>query len=66
MTSVSPVDPAVSIYPLPMSARRARFEARNARRHRLKLPKGHPYRSLPIWIPYKLAIIISRSQYQPS
>lgn len=64
MTLIRPVDPAVSIYPLPMSARRARFEARNARRHRLRLPKGHPYRSLPTWLPYKLAILISRSQNQ--
>ena len=64
MTSVRPVDPAVSIYPLPMSARRARFEAKNARRHRLTLPKGHPYRSLPVWVPYTLAILISRSENQ--
>ncbi len=38
-----------------MSARLARHEARNTRRLNVRLPKGHPYRMLPVWIPYPLA-----------
>ncbi len=42
-----------------MSAKRAQFEARNARRQRLTLPKGHPYRRLPVWVPYGLAKLLA-------
>lgn len=58
MSMLQPFDPAVSNYPLPMSAKRARFEAKNARRQGLLLPKGHPYRWLPTWTPYGLARFI--------
>lgn len=61
-TNLRPYDPAISNFPLPMSAKRARFEARNARRQRLLLPKGHPYRWLPIWVPYGIARFVSRSE----
>jgi len=60
MGELRPSDPAVSQYPLPMSAKRAQFEARNARRQHLSLPKGHPYRRLPPWMPYGLAKTLSR------
>lgn len=46
--------PAIE-YHRPMSARLARHEARNTRRLNVRLPKGHPYRMLPVWIPYPLA-----------
>lgn len=61
MQKVTPVDPVVSIYPQPMSARRARFEGKRARRQGIKLPIGHPYRSLPLWLPYFIAIRLARS-----
>ncbi len=54
-----PVDPVVSNYPLPMSARRARFEARRAKRNRLMLPKGHPFSGVPTWFPYSLARLLN-------
>lgn len=54
----NPVDPEVSRFPLPMSARRARFEAQRAHSHHLKLPKGHPYALVPRWTPYPLAQLI--------
>lgn len=53
-----PLDPDVSRYPLPMSARRARFEAQRAHSHRFRLPKGHPYALVPRWIPYPIAQLI--------
>jgi len=61
VTDLRPVDPLVSRYPLPLSAERARREAMQARRNRLKLPKGHPYRWLPTWVPYGLARTLSGS-----
>ena len=61
MDDVRPVDPLVSRYPLPLSAERARHEAHQARRKGLKLPKGHPYRWLPTFVPYGTARILARS-----
>ncbi len=61
MDEVRPVDPLVSRYPLPLSAERARHEAIQARRKGLKLPKGHPYRWLPTFVPYGMARLLSRS-----
>jgi len=61
MDDVRPIDPLVSRYPMPLSAERARHEASQARRHGLRLPKGHPYRSLPLWVPYEVARVLSRS-----
>ncbi|HWJ72942.1 MAG TPA: hypothetical protein VNX29_07235 [Kaistia sp.] len=60
MDELRPFDPAVSQFPLPMSAKRAQFEARNARRQRLHLPKGHPYRRVPVWMPYGVAKILCK------
>ncbi len=60
MSDLRPYDPSVSQYPLPMSAKRAQFEARNARRQRLVLPKGHPYRRVPVWMPYSVAKALTR------
>jgi hypothetical protein len=56
-----PADPIVSLYPLPLSPERARDEAKRARRLRKKLPLGHPYRNLPLWVPYWLGRILNRS-----
>jgi hypothetical protein len=56
-----PYDPIVSLYPLPLSPERARDEAKRARRLGKKLPLGHPYRGLPLWLPYGLARLINRS-----
>lgn len=61
-TGLRPVDPGLSQFPLPMSARRARHEARQARRLRLELPLGHPYRNIPTWMPYGLARIVGHLQ----
>jgi len=61
VNDLRPIDPLVSRYPLPLSAERARREAMQARRNRLKLPKGHPYRWLPTWVPYGLARTLSGS-----
>ena len=60
MSDLRPYDPAVSQYPLPMSSKRAQFEARNARRLRVQLPKGHPYRRIPAWLPYSVARVMAR------
>lgn len=54
----SPFDPDISRYPQPMSARRARFEAKRAQTHRLRLPKGHPYALAPTWTPYVIAQLV--------
>jgi len=56
-----PHDPIVSVYPLPLAAQEARDEARKARRLRKRLPPGHPYRRLPLWMPYGLARLIAGS-----
>lgn len=61
LADLRPIDPLVSRYPQPLSAERARFEAQQARRKAVRLPKGHPYRSLPTWFPYGLARILARS-----
>jgi hypothetical protein len=61
MDEVRPIDPLVSRYPMPLSAERARYEALQARRKGLKLPKGHPYRWLPTFVPYGAARLLSRS-----
>lgn len=61
VVAVRPIDPLVSRYPLPLSAQRAKHEASQARRNHVALPKGHPYRWLPLWVPYGLARFISRS-----
>lgn len=63
MRELRPIDPLISNYPLPMSARRARFEAKRAHRRRLNLPKGHPYYRVPWWLPYRLAVIIARLRF---
>ncbi len=60
-STIVPSDPIVSIYPQPMDARRAREETVRARRLRKKLPPGHPYRNLPLWVPYWLARLINNS-----
>ncbi|SHG90894.1 hypothetical protein SAMN02745157_5049 [Kaistia soli DSM 19436] len=56
-----PSDPIVSVYPLPMDAKRAKDEAVRARRLGKRLPVGHPYRRLPLWVPYWLARLINNS-----
>lgn len=56
-----PDDPIVSVYPLPLDGTRARDEAARARRLGKKLPVGHPYRRLPLWVPYGLGRLINRS-----
>ncbi len=61
MAEVRPVDPLVSRYPLPLSVERARHEAIQARRKGLRLPKGHPYRWLPTFVPYGVARLLSGS-----
>ncbi len=53
--SPKPVRPDISRFPLPMSARRARFEAERAALCGWRLPPGHPYALLPRWVPYPLA-----------
>ncbi len=58
---IIPSDPIVSIYPQPMDAERAREETVRARRLGKKLPLGHPYRRLPLWVPYWLARLINNS-----
>jgi hypothetical protein len=55
MSDVRPFDPLLSDYPLPLSERRAKWEARRARASDLKLPNGHPYAVLPAWVPYARA-----------
>lgn len=52
---VTPIDPWISRYPLPMSARRAKFERKRAQAIGVRLPRGHPYRILPSWVPYFIA-----------
>lgn len=52
---LQPVNPEVSRFPQPMSARRARFEAERAWQCGWNLPAGHPYALLPRWVPYLLA-----------
>ena len=59
--AIVPTDPIVSIYPQPMDAMRAREETVRARRLGKKLPPGHPYRRLPLWVPYWLARLINNS-----
>ncbi|MBZ9937945.1 hypothetical protein LB518_16715 [Mesorhizobium sp. BR1-1-16] len=59
--ALTPSDPIVSIYPLPMDAKRAKDETVRARRLGKKLPFGHPYRRLPLWVPYWLARLINNS-----
>ncbi|HWJ72955.1 MAG TPA: hypothetical protein VNX29_07305 [Kaistia sp.] len=59
--TLTPSDPIVSIYPLPMDAKRAKDETVRARRLGKKLPVGHPYRRLPLWVPYWLARLINNS-----
>lgn len=54
----APVNPEVSRFPQPMSARRARFEAQRAHSNRLRLPKGHPYALMPRWCPYPVAQLV--------
>jgi len=44
----------------PVSARRARHEARRARALNHPLSIRHPYESLPTWVPYTLAKLIAR------
>ncbi|SHO67695.1 hypothetical protein SAMN02745172_04376 [Pseudoxanthobacter soli DSM 19599] len=39
----------------PLSARRARHEARQAGYSGKRLPAGHPYAVLPTWMPYFIA-----------
>lgn len=39
----------------PLSARRARHEARQAGYSGKRLPAGHPYAVLPTWTPYFIA-----------
>lgn len=58
---LEPTDPIVSVYPLPLDVKRARDEANRARRLGKKLPIGHPYRGLPLWLPYWLARLINGS-----
>jgi hypothetical protein len=57
---VAPVNQMVSDYPLPMSTRRARYEAERARYHRWELPRGHPYYFVHPAVPYVPAFLISR------
>lgn len=59
--SIMPTDPIVSIYPQPMDVKRAKDETVRARRLGKKLPVGHPYRRLPLWVPYWLARLINNS-----
>ncbi len=65
MNEIKPADPVASNYPLPLSPRRARFEARRARRQRVQLPKGHPYHRVPSWVPFPLAVMIARMLFRP-
>jgi len=60
-SKLRPHDPIVSVYPLPLDAMLARDEAHKARRLRKRLPPGHPYRRLPLWMPYWLARFINGS-----
>lgn len=48
-----------SDFPKPMSARRARWEAKRAAMG-YKLPRGHPYALVPRWTPYPLAKAVGR------
>ncbi|HWJ74209.1 MAG TPA: hypothetical protein VNX29_13670 [Kaistia sp.] len=50
----------MTIHQMSPSFRRARHEARQARRHGYRLPHGHPYRTLPTWVPFALAKVIAR------
>lgn len=52
---LKPAKPDISRFPLPMSARRARFEAERAHLCGWRLPAGHPYALMPRWTPYFLA-----------
>lgn len=52
------IKPEISRFPLPMSSRRARFEAQRARLCGLRLPAGHPYALMPRWVPYPLARLV--------
>lgn len=51
----TPARPEISRFPLPMSARRARFEAERAALYGWSLPAGHPYALVPRWVPYPIA-----------
>lgn len=53
-------DPNISDYPAPMSAAKARREARNAKNVNRQVPYGHPYRVAPNFFPYWLAKILGR------
>jgi len=44
-----------------MDVKRAKDETVRARRLGKKLPPGHPYRNLPLWVPYWLARLINNS-----
>lgn len=54
------IDPHISDYPAPMSATKARREARNAKQVNRQVPYGHPYRVAPGFFPYWLARIIGK------
>lgn len=58
---LEPSDPIVSLYPLPLTEERAKDEAVRARRLNKKLPRGHPYRRLPLWVPLWLARLLAGS-----
>jgi len=57
---IQPIDKMVSDYPLPLSPRRAKYEANRARFHGWRLPPGHPYYRVHPAIPYLPAFVISR------
>jgi hypothetical protein len=54
-----PRDPLITRHPAPLTARQAREEVRDARGLRRRVPAGHPYGVLPLWIPYGLARLVS-------
>jgi hypothetical protein len=58
--NLEPVNKMISNYPLPISSRRARYEAERARYHGWELPQGHPYYHVHPAIPYLPAFLISR------
>jgi hypothetical protein len=59
-SDTAPVNKMVSDYPLPLSTRRAKYEAERARYHRWELPRGHPYYFVHPAGPYVPAFLISR------
>ena len=58
--TLAPVNKMVSDYPLPLTPRRAKYEAKRAKFHRWELPRGHPYYHVPPQLPYLPALLISR------